>query len=449
MCNICYKLHIYGNTAYVGCRSAIMEIKFFSIDKLVMQLQEPHHFENYEIILKIANTIAQVPITQERAVMIHLLPEWVRHEEPILDLLNSLCDDEQASLVWWSFIESNSILLWNYISTKAKILCVYRVGKECDNSYRFLQEISKLQSIKPETNKLVRCVLKLLWAKNNSDKSNAVFRQIDQLLTEYVIELANNSNELLDLDCLLPYCKPKNVKYCEGILWNNKENSAYCPRVKKPCLISNIKKENIASSGLYGARLYADNLQDWRDWSLLELFKEVKIVPSLPKLKRPEDYLPKLSGWINRINEIKLRLKCSVCGEIMPHNIEYAKFIAKFRVTVFSCKHSNRHDHNIYLNECWGCEEIIDSRESKYKLPGDSYYICIHCGSGPRKSKSYSQGDICPKCNKPEMVINQANEQYYQCLSCSHTIKLPNRRKSTTLSSLSLKNSTVSARYRD
>lgn len=176
-----------------------MEIKFFSIDKLVMQLQEQHHFENYEIILKIANTIAQVPITQERAVMIHLLPEWVRHEEPILYLLNSLCDDEESSLVWRSFIELNSILLWNYISTKAKILCVYRVGKECDNSYRFLREISKLQSIKPEINKLVRCVLKLLWAKNNSDKSNAVFRQIDQLLTEYVIELANNSNEVLDL----------------------------------------------------------------------------------------------------------------------------------------------------------------------------------------------------------------------------------------------------------
>lgn len=238
----------------------------------------------------------------------------------------------------------------------------------------------------------------------------------------------------------MPYCKPTEVKvkYCEGKLWEREEiqttgeakivTSAYCPRARNNCNLFEPNRSSNSNFGLYGARLSAECSQDWKNWSLLELFKAVDIVPSMPDLRKPEDYLPKLSGWINRINEIRSRLKCSVCEDIMPHNIEYSQFSTRFRVTVFSYKHGEGHDHNIYLNECWGCSEIIDSRESRYQSPEKNYYICIHCGSGTQHSNTYTQGDICPKCGTIGMKVSK---RYRNCHSCNHSIKLPEERKIT------------------
>lgn len=191
------------------------------------------------------------------------------------------------------------------------------------------------------------------------------------------------------------------------------------------------KSEKNYSSDLEGARLYPESSQHWKDWTLLELLEATGVEPKLPGLKNPDEYVPKLSGWVNRINEIRERLKCSVCKQIMPHNIEYAKFLAKFRVTVVSCQQGAGHDQNVYLNECWGCSEIIDSRESKHQLAEDNYYICIHCGSGSQHSNSYTQGDICPQCATPAMVMSYRNNRYRHCHSCNHSIRLPDERKIT------------------
>ena len=214
---------------------------------------------------------------------------------------------------------------------------------------------------------------------------------------------------------------------------NKETQSEIHDNLRTACDLFDSKKTDNSSSGLsyYGARLYADCSQDWRYWSLLELFEIADIVPKIKEMEKPEDYVPKLSGWVNRINEIRLRLKCSVCEDTMPHHPFYATFQAKFRVTVFSCKHGIGHDRNIYLNDCWGCEAIIDSRESKYKSPEKRYYICIHCGSGAQYSNIYTQGDICPKCGTPAMTVSKGNYRYRQCRSCNHQIKLPKDKKIT------------------
>lgn len=290
---------------------------------------------------------------------------------------------------------------------------------------------------------MIRCVLKILWAKEHPNRSDEVFQKVHELLTNYVIQYAKNSTEPINLDPLLPYCKPTEVKvkYCEGKLWEREEiqttgeakivTSAYCLRARNNCNLFEPNRSSNSNFGLYGARLSGECSQDWENWSLLELFKAVDIVPSMPDLRKPEDYLPKLSGWINRINEIRSRLKCSVCEDIMPHNIEYSKFSTRFMVTVFSCKHGEGHDHNIYLNECWGCSEIIDSRESRYQSPKNNYYICIHCGSGTQHSNTYTQGDICSKCGTIGMEVSPYNKRYRKCHSCNHSIKLPEERKIT------------------
>ncbi|BAZ21837.1 hypothetical protein NIES4073_27150 [Kalymmatonema gypsitolerans NIES-4073] len=401
------------------------------IDMLVHHLKEVKESENdtIAVILKIAEIIKKSTLN-ERPLFLAKLPVSLKRHQAVFSLLTL---HEQIELAHYS-LEIGLVKLWQMLSPQAKKMCIHRAAKESENLSTILTTLKNLQHNNPENNLLVKCALKLLWTKEHPERGNEVFQQVDELLTQYVIEQAKSSTEFLELDPLLPYCQPTevSVKYCEGKLWKTKEGTcAYCPRTRKRCELFEPNKRGNSNSDLYGARIYAECSQDWRNWSLLELFKVAGIEPSLPGLKIPEDYVPKLAGWVNRINEIRSRLKCSVCKEIMPHNIEYAKFTAQFRVTVFSCKHGSGHDYNIYLNECWGCGEIIDSRESKYQSPEDKYYICIHCGSGTQHSNNYTQGDICPKCGTLGMEVNKWNNRYRKCHSCNHLIKLPDEKKLT------------------
>jgi cold shock CspA family protein len=410
------------------------------VNILLSKLKKEDAVENKDIILKIGNILKTFSI-KEQIELIERLPKWLKYQEPILQCFSFLPPDEQVNLIW-SLIESDDLSFWRYLSRKAKIMCVYRLEKESKNTSNFLNALNKIIKSYPENDSLVRCVLNIIWVKENQNSANQVFQKVHDLLTDYVIQQAKTFSEAIDIDPLLPLCKPKKVKYCVAKPWardedkqlkTNRVSLAYCPRLRTACDLFDSKKTDNSSSGLsyYGARLYADCSQDWRDWSLLELFEIADIVPKIKEMEKPEDYVPKLSGWVNRINEIRLRLKCSVCEDTMPHHPFYATFQAKFRVTVFSCKHGIGHDRNIYLNDCWGCEAIIDSRESKYKSPEKRYYICIHCGSGAQYSNIYTQGDICPKCGTPAMTVSKGNYRYRQCRSCNHQIKLPKDKKIT------------------
>jgi hypothetical protein len=170
------------------------------------------------------------------------------------------------------------------------------------------------------------------------------------------------------------------------------------------------------------ARIYPNRDRVWKEWSLLELLEATGVMPS--GLQRPDEYVNKLAGWVNRLNEIREHLKCSKCDNIMRPNYAYAKFLAAYNITVVSCACGEGHDQNIYLNHCWGCERIIDSRESHLRIEG--YYVCILCGSGPRQSEFYRQGDICPKCSTLGMTaLNYGN---FQCKLCGHVIKPPSHK---------------------
>ena len=92
-------------------------------------------------------------------------------------------------------------------------------------------------------------------------------------------------------------------------------------------------------------------------------------------------------------------------------------------MTVASCSNDIGHDTNIYFNHCWACREIIDSRESQIQV--DGFYLCIHCGSGPQQSQTYTQGDVCPKCGKKD--IRKEYDRDRICNSCNHKFTVPSQ----------------------
>lgn len=379
---------------------------------LAAQLGEEGRLGNEDIISRIAQVLVRAS-REEIPSLLSRLPDWTKQHEAIFDFLPSV---DQVNSVWFS-PGVGLLSVWQRLSRKAKILCAYRAAKE-DKILPVLEGL--------EDDLLVRCVVVLLWARDNPQKSDATFREAHRLLQQYVVDQAWSSTELLDLCPLLPRCHFKVVQYCEGRPWPTEEDKktgsdrascAFCPRLNGPCALF---RPNV---GIDGARVYAECSQPWEDWSLLELLEATGVVPCLSELSSPDEYVPKVSGWVNRLNEIRKRLKCSVCGQIMIPNYQYARNLAVYNSTVASCQHGGSHDQNVYLSHCWACREIIDSRESTVRVEG--YYICIHCGSGPKHSLSYTQGNICPQCGTREMGVNPDDERIRICRSCSHSVRLP------------------------
>jgi hypothetical protein len=307
----------------------------------------------------------------------------------------------QVEIAW----PADDSVTWMKLSDEARVLAFYRA---------IIEQKVLPEPLNPNGDVKMRMLAVLLGDESTTER----FARAHQLFQDYVIEIAWQSSEELNLYPLLPdcYCPDwSGVKFCEGRPWLVQvqadippEMRAFCPR--KVCQCEN-------------ARIFARRDQSWGKWSLLEVLAVKNITPSLPELRDVAEYVPKLCGWVNRLNEIRGRLRCSACEQIMRPNYKYARNLAVYNSTVFSCASGIGHDLNIFLSHCWGCGQIIDSRESRIRIEG--FYICIHCGSGPRTSERYSCGKICPNCGGKIMRRLNGNPVGYRCEACAHEISIP------------------------
>lgn len=113
------------------------------------------------------------------------------------------------------------------------------------------------------------------------------------------------------------------------------------------------------------------------------------------------DFPIKLAAYINRVRELKSKLDCRCCGQLMIPNMKYARvevttvneetgeettvpMQASYRLTVFKCNNHScqEFEKNYYFNHClnFKCYTIIDSRDDLNKCSEDRYN-CPECGS--------------------------------------------------------------------
>ncbi len=387
--------------------------------------------------------------------IVEILPPWL---DDVDILLRFRSPRSQVDIVWRHPI-STRYARWRYLSWQAKILMIYRLA--------FERSLRTEQLPDGDDNPFVAAVLDLLAASRNTVSKGTAFRWAHERIQDAIVTNAWTSTAPFDLSPLLPPCTAPNVPvaYCEGRSWPDKEaiasdenqtDRAYCPRARTLCwTVPGPLSPKAARSGsilrgarlfndvllavgpdgasagsiLRGARLFSDVSRPWWDWSLQELLAYLEIEPRLPDLRDPQDYVGSLSGWVNRLNEIRERLACRSCGGIMTTNMKYAKHLAVYRSTVFSCPHGAGHDVDVYLSHCWACRGPIDSRDCPIYV--DGYRVCLACGSGPQKSQTYRQGTICPKCGARDMREIGAFGRRLQCAVCQHIIKLPPSEKLT------------------
>lgn len=382
------------------------------IDIIIEKYKEDiNNLENLNIM---EQKLLQLPY-DEREKRLELLSDDIKIQKNIFYLLSPI---KQVDIAW-----KISNIDWNMLCNKAKVLFIYRMAKENVN-------ISILDGIQ-ERNHVVQSMLSMLWAKYHANESQRkeVFVQLHTRIQNAVLYLSKIPNDKIDLWPILPKCQVlSRIEYCEGRPWPTEEDKLYrrenasriyCPRKKNKC-----NRVACINGHIYGdARVYPDRNLSWDNWSLLELMEECNIKPNLNELRNNKEYVCRLGGWVNRLNEIRKRLKCKKCDKSMINNFGYAKNLAVYNSTVVSCNELEEgHDKNVYLSHCWNCHEVIDSREGSVREEG--FYLCIHCGNGPQESETYYPGKRCPKCGSYNMnnVYNGFIRGIHTCLKCGHSI---------------------------
>lgn len=405
------------------------------VDVLVNQLENTSEKSSAinQLIAVITNaSTSQIPN------LLKLIPNTVKRSKEFLKFLEP---DEQVEQVL-SALSKGSITEWEKLSWQAKVLSIYRATKE---NIRLPQ----VETLAREEHLLVECILTIFRAKYNPHLQSNAFQSAHKLFQDYVVKEAWQSTKPLELKPLLPPCSSTelqvaHLKYCEATPWDaNKDGNLkpYCPR--------------LGNTQCTKQRLNLQLEGNWQDWSLTEFLIATGIHPILSeeKFSSAGHYVTKLSGWVNRLNEIRERLQCSHCQQIMVSEMSYARNLARYNATVFSClTKAQGHDQGVYLSHCWACwginpkTPIIDSREGSFDVKSEeidpktgnikSYYLCIFCGSGPRLSNWFTQGDYCPKCGTPKMQLSDVKPVKKSagvmcCKACGHKIQLPRKDKIT------------------
>lgn len=290
--------------------------------------------------------------------------------------------------------------------------------------FLIINENSLLSEVYQKIRRLVKKAKKV----DNTDKLFIDFHS--ELIYLFKKEALENNKEI-NINPIIPECLGVNkLTYCEGNIFEKYGYTYYCRN--KACGRNKISTDT--------------NLMK-REWSLLEIFDYYSInidfnntnLWQMKHFNSLNDYVRKIGGALNRLNEIRERLKCRRCGEIMSFDWKYPVHEAAYKVTVAQCENTDCGEKNgVYLNHCWACGNIIDGRDNTIQLDkyghkifdGYGYRLCLECGSGPEKPLKYRQGDICPKCGSDYME-NNSRSRYYTCRSCGHTIKTPSDQKIT------------------
>ena len=327
------------------------------------------------------------------------IPEELRANDTFMALLPPALQLEAR----WPELTAQPQGTWPGLGWQQKILATYRRMAGDDPPFDLGEEPDPLPKVA---------------VRLHSARDEDIFEEVHELIVSYVLQHGWRDTDVLDLTPLLPAClhyaKPTHL--CEGKPSTKEEPAAFCPRLSGPC---DLRTEQ--ANGY--ARIAADTNRDIEDWSLLELLELTASQPRLPELADPRQYVNRLSGWVNRYNEIRPHLACRTCGSVMVGNLAFSrKLTAKYSTTIVRCPADASHDGgDIYLNHCRGCGRIIDSRDSSIQ-DSRGYYLCIKCGSG---SEDTVPGQRCPACGRQGTMRQDGRSPDFTCGRCHHSITIP------------------------
>ena len=260
------------------------------------------------------------------------------------------------------------------------------------------------------------------WEHNNQNEIEA--DEVVGALQSWILNIVKDGqlvSTIGELKRILPACRENIVQFCEGKPATGTFTTPYCPRLNEGC-----------SSGIVSPQ---DSKHSVENWSLIDLLGDSRSGPREELSGRT--LINSVAGWGNRIYEISERMKCDACQEPLLANLKYSKkFTAAYAITRASCS-ANCGEHEVYFSHCFNCDEVIDSRESRFvqlndgtihdtggdpnKMKSGKFFICIHCANNGMP--------WCPSCAehnpRNDGEIFGANRG---CRNCGHQVsRFPRR----------------------
>lgn len=289
-------------------------------------------------------------------------------------------------------------------------------------------------------------MIALVEEKKKQDTFNKGHTYLEQAIIHDFEKNGVPSAELMQLICR---CKSDEFLVCAARYWKSK-NTVWCNTNRASC---NMFKSDDGNGIDYHKTtfVYSRTHQSDTDLcrlSVADLLDRIGYIPELNTIYNSvfksswgfEEYPYRISGRILQLNRLFSHMHCK-CGKTLKSNYAYSvKIDARISITHAYCAeafpgNNELHDPDVYLNECWNCDEVIDSRESQFKQTNDGkyypvsrtdingYYVCMRCGAGTLNIKP----SICPKCGCVEQELLEfrdltpSKKKFVKCNKCGYS----------------------------
>ena len=356
------------------------------------------------------------------------------------------------------FLKCNlPLIVWQQLNNAEKVWFVLFLSLHLDNLPIWKEPFGDIyvyehRMTDTKNNSVLTAIEFLTIALVDEKKKQDIFNKGHKYLEDAIIQdFETNgcpSKELMQLICR---CKSDDSLVCAARYWKTK-NTAWCSTNREPCgMFKKDEGEGIdyhKTGYIYSQRYQADTALC--RLSMADLLSRVGYSPDLDAVYNSvfkytwgfEEYPYRISGRIVQLNRLFSHMHCR-CGKTMKSNYAYSvKIDARMSITHAYCPEAvtegnEKHDPDVYLNECWNCDEVIDSRESHFKQGNDrryypvsrtdinGYYVCMSCGAGTLNV----QPAVCPKCGCVDRKLLEFRDLYKdgsklkfeKCNKCGYT----------------------------
>jgi len=390
--------------------------------EILLETREIHEYVSEKRMCEIIDTIDWNKTESDYIALYKCFLESIeadKFEKAALDIAIKLRNSGRSfNVTWWGCLAD---------SVKVRVLIHNsNFAEEKGNWFEDLKTINVMENGNPIISALLYYFVNIY--QDNKPKMNEKFRKAHGLLMNYIVDSFNSGikvshalNTLLD-KCQWDYGYNSGISFCDGRSWPA-EGVVFCPEGKSRPDYGRKKCKFFKDDNLTNTK-YKES-KDYKDQFLNDLLLNVGYMPDLSdigiKEKDLKEYPFRIAGYVNRLLKVCEHLKCSKCGNHFTPKFEYAKMKnARIPINRFTCNVSddNEHDTDVYVNFCYHCDRVIDSRECKIRVYGNyGQYLCRYCGG----ADEVSPGTVCPNCgNSDKNRLNYNSGKLISCEACNY-----------------------------
>lgn len=324
---------------------------------------------------------------------------------------------------------------WKLLSDSVKIRLLIYLSNFKEERQKWFEPIKEIYQWETENKNLLICAMLNFFVMiytPNPARQRAKFLEAHGMLVNYIAACFSEGIDVtMGLYSLLDNCVQKRPgatgdgNFCEARIWTKKEEDeklVFCPEKRYPCSASCFYGGDLRRTKF---RINAEGDPDYSTQFFMDYLVNLGEIPDLSELgvRDRTEYPFRISAYVNSFVRMRRHMKCKRCGEPFRAKFEFAKLkTATLSINRFQCPHADaepdRHDKDVYLNFCFRCHKIIDSRDCKLRDDdGHGQYLCMHCGG----TNHTEPGTVCPQCGCDDgRLISMRGGDRIQCRKCGY-----------------------------